>query len=165
MVAKPEKEIRFTRSAQAQTFAILGAILIGLAVTLWATSFFGIDAPVPKWAFLLPLPLAAGAFFLSFRCIKHAFLILSPVGIEFFPFFKPSKNFRVWNWSEFHHAEIKEKRLYLHFNEEETGGAVISLSPITARSRELLDAAIKGRMKERFGEKENKKKSAKKKAD
>ena len=42
---------------------------------------------------------------------------------------------------------------------------MISLSPITARSRELLDAAIKGRMKERFGEKENKKKSAKKKAD
>ncbi len=152
MVAKPEKEIRFTRSAQAQGFAIGGAILIGLAATLWATAFWGIGSPIPKWAFSPFLPLAAGLFFLSYRCAKHAFLILSPVGIEFFPFFKPSQNFKVWNWSEFHHAEVIAKHLYLHFNEEETGGAVISLNPITEKSRQLLDMAIEGRMVERFND-------------
>lgn len=155
MVSKPEKEIRFTRSAQAQTFAIAGAIAVGVAATLYATAFEGTGSPVPKWAFIPFLPLAAALFFLSYRCAKHAFLILSPVGIEFFPFFKPAQNFRVWNWSEFHHGEVIGKRLLLHFTEEETGGAVISLSPLTTRSRELLDTAIEGRMVERFGEEED----------
>lgn len=150
MVSKPEKEIRFTRSAQAQSFALFGAILIGLSATLWATAFKGVPPPIPKWAFPIPLPLAAGLFYLAWRCAKHAFLILSPVGIEFFPFFKPSQNFQLWNWSEFHHAEVIGKRLLLHFNEEETGGAVISLSPISEKSRQLLDRAIEGRMVEKF---------------
>ena len=146
MVAKPEKEIRFTRSAQAQTFALVGAILVGLSATLWATAFKGIASPIPKWVFPLPLPFAALTFWLGYRCAKHAFLILSPVGIEFFPLIRPVQNFQVWNWSEFHHAEVIGKRLFLHFNEEETGGAVISLNPITEKSRHLLDAAIEGRM-------------------
>lgn len=152
MVSKPEKEIRFTRSGQARSFALLGAFFIAVAITLLATGLFGTGAPVHPLLALPFLLLAAGAFWLSFHCAKHAFLILSPVGIEFFPFFKPSQNFRLWSWSEFHHAEVIEKRLYLHFNEEETGGAVISLSPLNARSRELLDVAIEGRMDERFDE-------------
>lgn len=152
MVSNPEKEIRFTRSAQARNFAILGAILMAVTATLFATATFGKGSPIHP---LLPLPfllLAVGAFWLSFHCARHAFIILSPVGIEFFPFFKPSKSFRLWAWSEFHHAEILGKRFFLHFNEEETGGAVISLAPMAEKSRELLDVAIEGRMDERFAE-------------
>ena len=155
MATKPDKEIRFTRSAQAQTFAIGGAIFIGIAATLYATAFWGTGSPVPKWAFIPFILFAGGALFLSYHCAKHAFLILSPVGIEFFPFFKPSQNFQVWNWSEFHHAEVIEKHLYLHLNEEETGGAVISLAPLSEKSRNLLDVAIEGRMTERFDDAED----------
>ena len=155
MVSNPEKEIRFTRSGQARTFALVGAVFIAIAATLFATAIFGIDSPihplVPFPFFLLP---AAGAFWLSYRCIKHAFIILSPVGIEFFPFFKPSQSFRLWSWSEFHHAEVVGKKFFLHFNKEETGGAVISLSPMTESARKLLDIAIEGRMDERFKDQE-----------
>lgn len=150
MLSNPEKEIRFTRSGQARTFAILGAFLIAVSVTLFATAYFGTGSPVHP---LLPFPfllLAGGFFWLSFHCVKHAFIILSPVGIEFFPFIKPTKNFRLWSWSEFHHAEIIGKNLYLHFNEKETGGAIISLSPMVESSLKLLDVAIEGRMDERF---------------
>ena len=150
MVSNPEKEIRFTRSGQARTFAIIGAIFIATATTLFATAYFGTGSPIhPLVPFLFLLP-AAGAFWLSYRCAKHAFIILSPVGIEFFPFFKPSQNFRLWSWSEFHHAEVIGKKFFLHFNKEETGGAVISLSPMAAQARRLLDIAIEGRMDERF---------------
>lgn len=150
MLTNPEKEIRFTRTSQARSFAILAAFLIAIAVTLFATAFFGVGSPVHPVAPLPFLLLAGGAFWLSFHCAKHAFLILSPVGIEFFPFIKPSQNFRLWSWSEFHHAEIIGTKLYLHFNEEETGGAVISLTPMVASARKLLDVAIEGRMDERF---------------
>ena len=152
MVSKPEKEIRFTRSGQARNFALLGAFFIAIMVTLIATAFEGVGPPVSKIAFLPFLLLAVGTFWLAYRCAKHAFLILSPVGIEFFPFFKPAQNFQLWNWSEFHHAEVIGKRLYLHFNEEETGGAVISLAPLNDQSRKLIDVAIEGRMDERFGD-------------
>ena len=154
MVSNPEKEIRFTRSGQARTFALVGAFFIAIAVTLFATAVFGVDSPIHP---LVPLPfllLAAGAFWLSYRCVKHAFIILSPVGIEFFPFYKPSQNFRLWSWSEFHHAELVGKNFYLHFDKEETGGAVISLSPMTQGARQLLDIAIEGRMEERFKDQE-----------
>ncbi|MGJ8723328.1 MAG: hypothetical protein ACSHYB_02130 [Roseibacillus sp.] len=154
MVSNPEKEIRFTRSGQARTFAIVGAIFVAIAATLFFTAVIGTGSPIHP---LYPLPFllpAAGAFWLSFRCAKHAFIILSPVGIEFFPFFKPSQNFRLWSWSEFHHAEVIGKNFYLHFNEEETGGAVISLSPMAENARQLLDVAIEGRMDERFKDQE-----------
>lgn len=154
MVSNPEKEVRFTRSQQAIHFAILGAILVSIAATLFATGVWGLQAPVHPLAALPFLLLAGGVFWLSFHCARHAFLILSPVGIEFFPFFKPSTNFRVWAWSDFHHAEVIGKRLYLHFNEEETGGAVLSLSPLSSRSRNLLEIAIEGRMDERFADEE-----------
>lgn len=155
MVSNPEKEIRFTRSQQARNYAVLGAILISVAATLLATVIWGKGSSVHPLAAVPFLLLAAGVFWLSFHCARHAFIILSPVGIEFFPFVKPSQNFRVWAWSEFHHAEIIGSQLYLHFNSEETGGAVISLRPLAARSRELLDVAIEGRMDERFADDED----------
>ncbi|GHC51612.1 hypothetical protein [Roseibacillus persicicus] len=150
MVSNPEKEIRFTRSAQALRFALAGAIFVGLTATLYATARWGTGSPVRYWHMIPGILLAAGSFWLAYRCAKHAFLILSPVGVEFFPFFKPATNFRLWSWSEFHHAEVVGKRLYLHFNEEETGGAVLSLAPMSEESIRLLDVAIEGRMEERF---------------
>lgn len=155
MVSNPEKEIRFTRSSQARSFAVAGAVLIGVAATLFATARWGKGSPIRYWHMAPALLMAGASFWLSYRCAKHAFLILSPVGIEFFPFYKPAQNFRLWSWAEFHHAEVIGKRLLLHFNEEETGGAVISLSPMLERSCQLLDLAIEGRMDERFPEGED----------
>jgi hypothetical protein len=152
MVSEPHKEIRFTRSGQGRNFAILGAVLIGVAVTMCATAPFRSDSERLA-LFLGSIPcylLAVGFFWLCFHCTRHAFLILSPVGIELFPLIKPAKNFRLFNWAQFHEAEIREKKLYLHSKAERTGGAVISLSPLTSDARTLLTRAIEGRMEERF---------------
>ncbi|MBK1835114.1 hypothetical protein [Roseibacillus ishigakijimensis] len=152
MVAEPEKEIRFTRTGQARSFALLGAIALAVAFTFVAPHLYGHRSPVHGLWTLPLLAVGGGFFWLSRHCAKHAFLILSPVGIEFFPFIRPTKNYRLWSWAEFHRAEIKDKTLTLHFDEKKTAGAVISLGPLTAESRLLLTRAIEGRMAERFGE-------------
>lgn len=149
MVANPEKEIRFTRSGQARLFALLGAIALGCAFTFVAPLLYGHRSPV-HWAWTAPpLLLAGGFFWLSFYCGRHAFLILSPVGIEFFPLIRPSANFRLWSWAEFHEAEVRQNQFYLHLNAEKTSGAVISLAPMTINGRSLFTRAIEGRMEER----------------
>ncbi|MEM9080534.1 MAG: hypothetical protein AAGC74_07585 [Verrucomicrobiota bacterium] len=152
MVAQPEKELRFTRSTQARQFAVLGAILIGIAVTLFATAilvFFGYEPPVALWSPLIPLLPAIALFCLSFHCAKHAYLILSPIGVEIFPFFKPSENFRMIPWPEIAFAEIKDNTLILHRDTGKTSGVIISLSPLDPARRQLLKKAIDGRMAER----------------
>ena len=149
MVANPEKEIRFTRSGQARLFAILGAISLGAAFTFIAPALYGHDSPVHALWTIPPLLIAGGLFWLAFHCGRHAFMILSPVGIELFPLIRPTQNYRLWSWAEFHHAEIKAKRLYLHHDELKQSGAVISLAPLTASSLALFTRAIEGRMKER----------------
>lgn len=149
MVSNPEKELRFTRSGQARNFALFGAVSMGVAVTFFATAVFGSRPPVNLLAVIPPLLLAGGFFWLAYYCNRHAFIILSPVGIEFFPLIKPASNFQVWQWQEFHHGEIRERKLFLHFNAEETGGAVLSLAPLTSQARQLLTTAVDGRMAER----------------
>jgi hypothetical protein len=149
MVSEPHKELRFTRSGQARSFAVIGAILIGVAVTMCATAPFRSE---PLYLFLGSIPfylLAVSFCWLAFHCSRHPIFILSPIGIEFFPFIKPAQNFRLFSWGEFSLAEIREKRLYLHFDVEKSAGAVISLAPLTGSARELLQRAIEGRMAER----------------
>lgn len=149
MVANPEKEIRFTRSGQARLFALLGSVAIATAFTFVAPLLYGHRSPV-HWAWTgPPLLLAGGFFWLSFYCGRHAFLILSPVGIEFFPLIRPSQNFRLWSWAEFDEGEVKKGQLCLHLDVEKTSGAIISLAPMTAKSRALFTRAIEGRMEER----------------
>jgi hypothetical protein len=153
MVSKPEKELRFTRSGQAVGFAVLGAIWIGAAVTLLATGMYRGDHPElphPLWA--LPcLGLASGCFWLTRHLAKHAYLILTPLGLEIFPFFFPSKNLRLVLWQEMFSVEISEdkKWLTLHFNEEKSSGLHLSLKPIDRKFRSLLAKAMLGRVSRR----------------
>lgn len=151
MVANPEKELRFTRSRQARNFAILGAVLMGVAATFLATALFGSRPPVTIPAAIPPFLLALGSFWFAYYCNRHAFIILSPVGIEFFPLLKPARNYQVWQWQEFHHAEVQAGKLCLHYDADETGGAIVSLAPLSSQAHQLFAAAIAGRMAERQG--------------
>ena len=91
-VQSPEKELRFTRSGQAVVFWVASAVLTAVAVTLAATSVYrdiNPDLPHPAWA-LIPLVLAVVAARLAVNLTRHAYLILTPLGIEIFPFFRPA---------------------------------------------------------------------------
>lgn len=151
MVTEPQKELRFTRSGQAVGFCVAGAVLCGVAVTLVATGYYRPENPeLPHPGLAAPcVVLAACAFFLASRLAKHAYLILTPIGLEIFPFFRPAKGMQMIFWQEIRAAEIdgRGKWLTLHFNEERTAGMHLSLSPVRKKLRDLLAKAVLGRVK------------------
>lgn len=153
MVAKiqsPEKELRFTRSGQAAIFWVLAAVLAASSITLLATAIYRDINPLlphPAWA-LLPLAIAAALARLAFSLTRHAYLILTPLGIEIFPFFRPANGMRLVTWQEIAAAEVNPKttQLTLHHNAEKSSGIHLSLTPIRADRRTLLAKAVIGRV-------------------
>ena len=152
-VEEPHKELRFTRAGQAMQFAILGAVLGGASIAMLLLNLIPSDPILAWWWPFVPLPFAALLFHLAYRCVRHAYIILTPLGIEIFPFFKARENLQVFYWSQIADAEVNLRdQLVLHFNQERTSGVVASLAPIPSRRRDLLAHAIDGRMDERDAE-------------
>jgi hypothetical protein len=102
------------------------------------------------WPALLPLPLVLVFLWFALYCTSHAYLILSPVGIEIFPFWFPRENFRLVPWTQVAHARVENGNLILDFPPAGSGGGIIlSLSPLRPRQRELLWHVIERRLAER----------------
>lgn len=148
-VHSPENELRFTRSGQGVFFWLLSAVLLVAAITLWATaSYRHINPflPHPAWGFP-PLVLALLSGRLAWHLTRHAYLILTPLGIEIFPFFRPARGMQLVTWQEVALVELDDARalLTLHFNPEKTAGIRLSLKPIRPQARGLLAKALTGR--------------------
>jgi len=155
-VSEPEKELRFTRAAQAWLFYTVSVICfaVSLAVFILSTQDWGMGGPMlDRWLWLcVPgVVLTYLTFRLGLRCTRHAYIILSPLGVEIFPFIKPEKNLQILYWGEVADAEFSAnaKQLILHFNEEKKSGVVVSLNPIPPRRRHLLEEAVLGVMEKR----------------
>ncbi len=149
-VQAPEKELRFTRSGQASAFWVASAVLTAVCVTLAATSIYrdvNPQVPHPVWA-LAPLALAAVAARQAVNLTRHAYLILTPLGIEIFPFFRPSAGMRLVVWQEVDTAEVNADGsvLTLHHDAAKTSGIHLSLKPIRADRRMLIAKAVIGRV-------------------
>lgn len=149
-IQSPEKELRFTRSGQAGLFWMVAAVSATVGITMLATSIYrdiNPDLPHPAWA-AVPLVLALVMARVAVWLTRHAYLILTPLGIEIFPFFRPAAGMRLVTWQEIHHAEVDEKstRLTLHHDPEKTSGIHLSLTPIRADRRSLLAKAVLGRL-------------------
>ncbi|MBQ64316.1 MAG: hypothetical protein CL957_04855 [Euryarchaeota archaeon] len=146
-ISEPHKEIRFTRGAQASFFAILAAASGGSSIFLLIFSLNTGTTPLASLWALAPASISLIFFRLSLRCIRHAYLIMTPIGIEIFPFFKPQDNLRVIYWSEISQVEIDQtNRLLIHLSGEPPSGIIASLKPLLPRQRDLLAEAIGGRM-------------------
>lgn len=149
-MAEPEKELRFTRAGQAGRFCVLGAVLVGVGVTLMATGFYrDVNPKVPSGWWGVPCFVAAGGVFrLALRLARHAYVILTPMGVEIFPFFKAAERMQVVMWSEITGADVDEggRWLTLHFNEERTAGMHLTLAPIRSSLRGLLVRGVMGRV-------------------
>ncbi|MCU0796920.1 MAG: hypothetical protein MUF31_13410 [Akkermansiaceae bacterium] len=147
-VAEPHKELRFTRARQAVPFWIAAAM--GIAATL-ALVIIGTlrqenpDLPHPLWA-LLPATLAVLLIRIALRCTRHAYIILSPLGVEIFPFFQPAKNMQLVPWAQITHAEAGDHFITLHFDADQQSGIHLALDPIPTPARPLLAKAILGRV-------------------
>lgn len=149
-VQSPEKELRFTRAGQAAGFWVAAAVLVAISVTLAASAIYrdiNPTLPHPWWA-LPPLVLAGVFARLAVRLTRHAYLILTPLGIEVFPFFRPATGMRLVLWQEVSAAEVDENftRLTLHHDAEKTSGIHLSLVPIRRDRRSLLAKAVIGRV-------------------
>ena len=99
------------------------------------------------WGAILLIVLAVGLIRLAWRCTKHAYILLSPIGVEVFPLFRPAATMQVIPWQQIDSAEIGRRRLTLHFTAEKSAGIHLSLSPIAKDRRELLAKAIQGRFR------------------
>ena len=153
-VTEPHKELRFTRSAQGSLFSVLAATCAGISFALILLNFLA-DEPalalgeprVSWWWVIAPLPPAALLCRLALHCTRHAYLILTPLGIEIFPFFNPREKMQVLYWSQIANAEVSEaNQLVIHFDHRENSGVVASLAPLLPARRKLLARAIMGRM-------------------
>lgn len=149
-VQAPEKELRFTRSGQAVGFWLAAAVLAGAAVTLLATAVYrdvNPAVPHPLWA-LLPAALAAVSARLAWWLTRHAYVILTPLGMEIFPFFRPAAGMRLIVWQEIHSAETDAAmaRLTLHHDAAKTSGIHLSLRPLRADRRHLLARVVIARL-------------------
>ena len=152
MVADTDKEVRFTRSRQAVLWMVLSAfgaltIFVGVIATLLPSSGGAPELKAYWWA--VPI-LAVWTWFcgrIAYRCLKYAYLIFSPIGVEIFPFGKPEAKLDVVSWGQIDHLEIHGDFLYLHFNKEETGGKAISLKPISPKLRPLIERVVEAHSK------------------
>lgn len=150
-VLNPEKELRFSRYNQAVLFLMIACVFFAVSLVFFIVRV-GPDGGLSSWAAVcIPLPFCIALVCFAYRCLKHPYLILSPVGIEVFPFWKPVKGFQIITWGEIQLVEFDEveKVLTLHFTKEKTAGIVLSLSPIQRKQRELLKTALEGVMKNR----------------
>ncbi len=148
-VAEPHKELRFTRAAQAQGFWIVSAILIALAILLLTTWASG-HPSFSWWMALPPIVIAALVIRFALHCTRHAYIILTPLGVEIFPLKNPESNLHLIYWTELVGADFNADLsiLKLHRDAEKTSGVVLSLKPILEKQRPLLKSAIEGRLKE-----------------
>jgi hypothetical protein len=117
-VAEPHRELRFTRAGQATGFWIAGAVLVMAALVFFLLAPHRGEnprLPHPAWGFV-PLALAALSIRVAWRCTKHAYILLSPIGVEVFPFFRPEAGMQVIPWAQITGAEVDASRLTLHFS-------------------------------------------------
>jgi hypothetical protein len=149
-IQSPEKELRFTRAGQSIAFWLVAAVLIGAGIILAVTALcrdLNPRLPHPAWA-ILPILLAAAPVKLAIHLTRHAYLILTPLGIEIFPFFRASQGMQLIMWQEIATAEVNAAatQLTLHRNFEKSSGIHLSLWPISKHRRSLLAKAVIGRL-------------------
>ena len=130
MLTDKAMEVRFTRSRQAISWWLMAAFtfLVGLLAVVMAL----LPAPWGRpelQSFWWLLPFLLGFCYwcirVGLRCVKHAYLIFSPVGVEIFPFSDPENKLDVVSWAQIDHFEMRGCNLILHFDEECTRGKVI----------------------------------------
>lgn len=147
---KPFKELRFTRSRQAVTFVTAGMACLGITGGLVILWWQRTDPPSLWWG-VPTLLLAWASLRLAVHLTRHAYLLLSPIGIEIFPFFRPAQHMQLFSWGEIRDAEVSGDRRWLTLTLAgyEDSKVIITLDPVKIPARELLAKAVDGIRKKR----------------
>ena len=125
-----KRELRFTRNRSGAILTAAGFLLAATAAFLQLTGYDTITPylPAPLWAMqataLVPavLCLAAGS-----RCLKHAAVIVTPVGVEILPFLRTQRTMQWFFWQQIRSADREGGRLNLRLADGST--VAVSLRP------------------------------------
>lgn len=160
-ITEPEKELRFTRARQGLTFVAFGGIFLCITFWMWFSNTtlnwqvineISIRLIITLILFILSLI----CIWVAVNCVRHAFIILTPLGIEVFPFWFPSKNLQVIYWTEIDNALVTEDMKTLEIQCEGGAKVFVALAPITVDRLPYLKRAIEGRMDQAKEPKDNK---------
>lgn len=149
-IGAPEKELRFTRSRQAIPLWLAGLFLIVVAggIALASTPWMSRAIGQPWWA-LLPLVLGIACLWAALHLTRHAYIIFTPIGIELFPLFFPSKNLNVVYWPEVEAIDFDAGRTQMVIDLAGGSKIFLTLAPIPKDRIEMLVRASEGRMAEK----------------
>ena len=150
-ITEPEKELRFTRARQGLTFVAFGGIFLCITFWIWFsnTTINGqaiIEISLGLIITLILFSLSLICIWVAVNCVRHAFIILTPLGIELFPFWFPSKNLHVIYWTQIDNAIVTEDMKTLEIQCQGGGKVFVALAPITVDRLPYLKRAIEGRM-------------------
>ena len=142
-----KRELRFTRNRVGAILTAAGFLLAATAAFLQLTGYDTITPylPAPRWAMQAAarvpavLCLAAGH-----RCLKHAAVIVTPVGVEILPFLRARRAMQWFFWQQIRSADREGGRLNLRLADGST--VAVSLRPMTSASRDMLVHAVRQRV-------------------
>lgn len=147
--SEPHHELRFTRAHQAVHFAVLAvvglAVCLGLGLLVWSP-WDAAGGPLlrPWWLVLLPLPVVGAALWAMVWCATHAYILLSPAGVEVFPLLFPGRGFRLVPWGTITGLRTDRRNVVLDLTGG--GGVVLGLAPVRPSARPLLVTALQRRL-------------------
>ena len=142
-----ERELRFTRNRAGALLTGSAFLLIAIAGFLQLAGHGTITPylPAPLWAMQAAAVVPAVLFlYLGLRCLKHAAVIVTPLGVEILPFVRPRHTMRWHLWQQICSAERDGTRLTLRL--ADGTNAVIGMAPLTAASRDMLVHAVQARL-------------------
>ncbi len=144
-VPREQRELRFTRNAWALWFYFWGVYLVlGMAMAACMT----FRPLIPFWVEVAcwagGILLAAACFWLAAVCLRRAYVLLTPLGVEILPLWKPEKRMKVYPWYGIEDWSPRMGGIVLSMSD---GSSVrINLLCMRARQRELLTTALTGRI-------------------
>lgn len=154
-VQEPQKELRFTRRRIAQFFGVLAMVsLLGVILVSYVViRLYFRDDEIPSvpspWLVLIFGVLATASLRMMILCVRHAYILLTPLGVEIIPLYNPGKRMRVVFWPELKSAEIVSGKLILNLDTEPPESIRLSLIPLSKEQQSMLIYAIQGTLKKR----------------
>lgn len=142
-----ERELRFTRNRAGAFLAAAGFLLIAVAGFLQLTGYDTITPylPAPLRAMQAAALVPAAVFLgLGGRCLKHAAVIVTPLGVEILPFLRPRRTMQWYFWQQISAADRNGTRLTLHLADGTE--AVIHMAALAPAGRNMLVHAIRARL-------------------
>lgn len=148
-VSREQRELRFTRNAWALWLYFWGVYLVlGMAMAVG----MDIRPRIPFWleaaCWTGGVVLAVACFWLAVVCMRRAYVLLTPLGVEILPLWKPEKRMKVYPWYGIGDWSPRLGGIVLLM--EDGSSEKINLFCMRERQRELLTTALTGRIMQKI---------------